>query len=48
MDKRTHFLGQSKGAGSEVAQPPADTRLHHALLQPHLQGRGQASEDEEC
>ena len=47
MGKGTHFIGQPKAAGAEVAGPPPDHRLHnhHAFLQPAFQGRGAASEN---
>ena len=41
------FLGQPAQAGSGMAQTAANHRLHdhHAVLQPHFQGRGTTSED---
>ena len=49
MNKDTHFNGQPKTAGSLMAQPPADYRLHdnNPFFQPHIQGRGKASQDGE-
>ena len=43
-NKSTHFIGQSAQAGHGVAEKVANHRLDHhlTLLQPHLQGRGQA------
>ena len=42
MNKGTHFNGQPKTAGSLMAQPPADYRLHDnkPFFQPHIQGQG--------